>query len=171
LHDAGGFCARFCRPAFGDQCRAGGPLTADAYARQETEDRQFLPAAGDAAEASERSIDQDRNGHGFGAAVPIGDGTEDKAAERPTDHEDAEHDAAVESDLRALAGAEQIAHCGKQDDCIEIAVHDVEGPAEARANQHAPLVSGDLAVPFGFDHVCSALPRLRWPVSNATRVA
>ena len=70
----------------------------------------------------------------------------------PTDHEDAQNDAAVPADDGALSCSQKLAHGREQDDGIEIAVHDVEGPAQASTDQDTPLVGRQLAIPFRFRH-------------------
>ena len=53
----------------------------------------------------------------------------------PTDHEDAQNDAAVPTDNGAFRCSQKVAHGREQDDGIEIAVHDVEGPTQ---DKHRP---------------------------------
>ena len=61
------------------------------------------------------------------------------------------------ADDRALGGAEQVAHRGKQHDGIKIAVHDVQRPTQARTDENAPLIRCNIAIPLRFIHALVSL--------------
>ena len=116
--------------------------------------RSCVGVCGEAGEAGEHRVDQDRQRHRARAAPAIGDHAEQQPAHGPSDERDAERPSAPHADVALRrARPEQFGHGAVLDEDHQEHVHQVEHPSEIGDQQHEDLPPADGGRRRGDGHV------------------